>query len=602
MRRFIVIVVVLVVLVLGGAVTGNIIYKKYPAQVAKYGGMVVNFFRTLGAPEGTLATETNQAYPRSTSAEAVHPTGTPQTPAVHSDWPSYNRTLTSDRYSPLTQITIGNARQLKTLCTYDVGDYTSFETGLIMVEGALIGTTEFDIFSLDPVTCAQNWRTHEEYPPSLLGVNRGAAYWNGMLFRGTQDGRVLAYDFKTGKQQWQTTIANPSVGETVPAAPIVWDGMVYVGQAGGDNKGVKGRMYGLDATTGKIVWESYLVPYEEGDLIRGPLGKSPLTKATWKSGPRIPISGGATWTSTTLDPATGSLYVPGGNPAPDFAIGPREGENLYSGSVVVLDAKTGDYRNHYEISGEDWHDWDVSNPPIFANTRGGKDLLVVAPKDGHVYGIDRATGERLYKVPATQVVNVEAPFVVGESVRFCPGSVGGAEWNSPAYVPATNLILVGEVDWCFAVTMQDTQELETAPMGQPWSGMATMNPFYMFGSPLEGDKDWHGWVYAIDADTGQWAWRAKLNYPVVSGMTPTAGGVVFFGDVGGNFYALNATTGEKLWGEKIGGGIGGGVITYTADSKQKVAVATGFTSPAWPTQITTAKVIVLGLEEAGTAK
>ena len=237
-----------------------------------------------------------------------------------------------------------------------------------------------------------------------------------------------------------------------------------------------------------------------------------------------------------------------------------------------------------------------SNPPILVRTQGGKDLVVVAPKDGHVYGIDRATGERLYRVPATQIENVEAPFTVGKPVRFCPGSVGGAEWNSPAYDPATNLILVGEVDWCFAVTLEDTQKLETAPMGQPWSGMSALNPFNAFGHPLEGDKDWHGWVYAIDADTGQWAWRAALNYPVISGMTPTAGGVVFFGDVDGNFYALNAATGEKLWGEHIGGGIGGGVITYTADGKQKVAVAAGFTSPMWPTKITTAKVVVLGLD------
>ena len=100
----------------------------------------------------------------------------------------------------------------------------------------------------------------------------------------------------------------------------------------------------------------------------------------------------------------------------------------------------------------------MSNPPILVRTQGGKDLVVVAPKDGHVYGIDRATGERLYRVPATQIENVEAPFVVGEPVRFCPGSVGGAEWNSPAYDPATNLILVGEVDWCYAVTLEDTHE------------------------------------------------------------------------------------------------------------------------------------------------
>ncbi len=596
MRRILVAVFLLALI---GVASGAAIYKMFPAQMAKYGGMAFNFYRSFDAPKGTLVTEANPDYHGGAAIEVAPSTGTQQ--AADADWPSYNRTLTSDRYSPLKQITTLNAGQLKVLCTYDTGVYTVFETGLIMVEGALIGTTEFDIFSLDPATCAENWRTHEDIPPSILGVNRGAAYYDGMLYRGTQDGRVLGYDFKTGKRLWATTIADPKIGETVPAAPIAWEGMVYVGQAGGDYKGVKGRMYGLDAKTGKIVWEFYLVPYAKGDLVRGPLGKSPLTDASWNTGSGIPISGGATWTSTTLDPSTGSLYVPGGNPAPDFAIGVREGvagqaANLYSGSVVVLDAKTGDFRNNYDISPDDWHDWDVSNTPILVKTKGGKDLVVVAPKDGHVYGIDRASGERLYRVPATRIENVDAPFVVGKPVRFCPGSVGGAEWNSPAYDPATNLVLVGEVDWCYAVTLQDTHELETAPMGTPWSGMSALNPFNDFGHPLEGDEDWHGWVYAIDADTGQWTWRAQLNYPVLSGMTPTAGGVVFFGDVDGNFYALNAATGEKLWGQHVGGGIGGGVITYAAGGNQKIAVAAGFTSPMWPTKVTTAKVIVLGLE------
>ena len=170
-----------------------------------------------------------------------------------------------------------------------------------MVESALIGTTEFDIFSLNPATCAENWRTHEDYPPSLLPANRGAAYLDGMLFRGTQDGRVLAYDFKTGKRMWETTIADPKLGESVPSAPIAWDGLVFVGNAGGDFKGGKGRMYALDAKTGKIVWEFFLVPKAEGEAVRGPQGASPLDTATWKNAPGIPISGGGTWTSYTLD-------------------------------------------------------------------------------------------------------------------------------------------------------------------------------------------------------------------------------------------------------------------------------------------------------------
>jgi glucose dehydrogenase len=138
-----------------------------------------------------------------------------------------------------------------------------------MVEGALIGTTEFDIFSIDPSTCAENWRVHEEYPAYILPTNRGAAYLDGRLFRGTDDGRVLAYDFKTGKRLWETTIADVKTGEDVPAAPIAWEGLVFIGNAGGDFKGAKGHMYALDAKTGKIVWQFFLVPKTEGILFAG---------------------------------------------------------------------------------------------------------------------------------------------------------------------------------------------------------------------------------------------------------------------------------------------------------------------------------------------
>ena len=188
-----------------------------------------------------------------------------------------------------------------------------------MVDGALIGTTEFDIFSLNPATCAENWRTHFDYPGSLLPSNRGAAYMDGMLFRGTQDARVLAFDFKTGKQLWETTIAEPKHGESVPSAPIAWDGLVYVGNAGGDFKGGKGHMYALDAKTGKIVWEFFLAPKSDGDERSGTGGHDAARLSTWNNAPGIPITGAGTWTSYTLDIKNGLLYVPGGNPAPDFA-------------------------------------------------------------------------------------------------------------------------------------------------------------------------------------------------------------------------------------------------------------------------------------------
>jgi len=599
-----------------GAIVGGGLFLAFPIQMVHIGGLTMSYIRNLGAPAGTIdrqinprwahlnlgtepGTATTEPNPDFKAADGAAAPVSATAPATTADWPSYNRTVANERFSPLRQIDTKNVGKLKVLCTYDTKKVTSFEPGLLMVNNAVIGTTEHDIFSLDPVTCRENWRTHEEYPESILSVNRGAAYLDGRLFRGTQDGRAIAYDFKTGKKLWETQLAYAEKNETIPSAPIAWNGMVFMGNAGGDWKGVKGRMYGLNAETGKIVWEFYLVPRTEGDPMRGPQGKSPLDTSTWGNDPGVPITGGGTWTSYTLDPSTGLLYVPGGNPAPDFAKSVRPGDNLYSGSVVVLDAMTGNYSYHIPIAPADWHDWDVSSPPAVFQTWGGKKLVSIAPKDGHLYGYDQTTKSMLYRVPVTRIENVDKPFVVGKSVRFCPGAVGGAEWNGPAYVPTTNLVLIGEVEWCTNVVLQTDDELHAVKEGQPWMGMHALNPANALGRQDKADGHWAGWVYAVDADTGVWKWRLKTNYPIISGMTPTAGGVAFFGDVGGNFYALNAATGEKLWGEKLDGAVGGGVITYIAqDGMQKVAAAIGFTSILWPTEITTGKIVVLGLDSA----
>ena len=227
--------------------------------------------------------------------------------AAFQDWPAYNNTLTSQRYATLDAIDTKNVAGLKVRCTFDTGEQVSFQSGLLEVDGALFVTTEHDTFSIDANNCKQNWRAHGEFASGVLKVNRGAAWLDGRVFRGTVDGRVIAYSAKYGKPLWSTTIANPAAGESVPAAPIAWNGLVFIGNAGGDNKGVKGRMYALDAKTGHIIWEFYMVPKAPGDAARGPRapGAAPNAAASWKNTKGIPITGGATWTSYSLDPVTG---------------------------------------------------------------------------------------------------------------------------------------------------------------------------------------------------------------------------------------------------------------------------------------------------------
>jgi alcohol dehydrogenase (cytochrome c) len=510
--------------------------------------------------------------------------------AAYKNWPSYNNTLTSERYATLDAIDSKNAAGLKVLCSFDTGEQVSFQSGLVEVDGALFATTEHDTFSIDANTCKQNWRAHEEFAPGVLKVNRGPAWLDGRVFRGTADGRIIAYAAKNGKPLWSTTIADPAKGESVPASPIAWNGLVFIGNAGGDNKGVKGRMYALDAKTGHIVWEFYMVPKAPDDAARGPEapGAGSNFATSWKNAKGIPITGGATWTSYSLDPVKGLLYVPGGNPAPDFAKAPRQGANLFANSIVVLDAKTGGYQRHFQLVTRDFHDWDVSSAPVLFLSKEGHRMLAEAPKDGHLYLIDLTNGRTIYRTPVTTVSNIEAP-MTSQGTRFCPGSQGGAEWNGAAFDPADNLIFTGEVDWCTTVHAVAAAALVSAPLGRPWSG-ATDG----FGQQ-DDPKRWSGWMTATDAASGERKWQFHAPFPIMGGVTPTGGGLLLFGDMGGNFYAFGAASGKKLWSTDLGGAIGGGVITYDAGQGQKIAVAAGLTSPIWPTPKINGKVVVLGL-------
>jgi alcohol dehydrogenase (cytochrome c) len=563
-------------------------------------GLMLNAVRSAKNPPGTLTVEVGP------SGTAKVDTSSAQfneyDASTAGEWPSYNRTLQSRRYSPLDQINTGNVGRLKELCRYDTGLHESFESGPLMVHGALIFTTALDVFSIDPSTCRENWRTRETYRfKSFLVANRGAAYLNGRVYRGTLDGRVVAYDFKTGKQVWSTRIADQDTGEIVASAPIAWDGLIYIGVSLGDLKGVKGRVYALDAASGEITWEEYLVPKEAKDPQRGPQAALPARLDTWgnRTEPELPISGGGSWTSFTLDPGHRRLYIPVGNPSPDVAPGLRTGTNLYTNSVLTVDAKTGAYINHFQIAPVDWHDWDVSNTPTLVTTRGGKQIIAFTPKNGFLYSYDVLGNRLLYKTPVTRFENAAAPFSTEHATHFCPGSYGGGEWNGTAYDPRTNLLLSGDTEWCTSIIVLKENQIRETKLGDSWLGGVITNPVQQQTGQQDSHELWRGWIYATDADTGEWVWRARSNYPALSGITPTAGGLIFFGDMGGNLYALDATNGHPLWKQNLTGAIGGGVITYSASGQQRVAVAAGLTSPLWPTKIDTAKVVIYGLRDAG---
>jgi alcohol dehydrogenase (cytochrome c) len=179
-----------------------------------------------------------------------------------------------------------------------------------------------------------------------------------------------------------------------------------------------------------------------------------------------------------------------------------------------------------------------------------------------------------------------------DGTRFCPGSQGGVEWNGPAYDPKTNLAITGAADWCTTVWLSD-QPPSKGSKGMPWTGGRAQN---MFGKQDPAEK-WGGWITATDADTGVVKWKVRTPAPALSGITPTAAGLTFAGDMAGNFYVLDTATGKELAKQKMGGALGGGIVSYTAGGAQRLAVITGTYSPIWPVPKGMSKIVVMGLRK-----
>jgi len=517
--------------------------------------------------------------------------GNPVVPS--GDWPGYNRTLAGDRFSPLTEIDRTNVAQLKQICSYSLPEVTSLQTGPLVIGGTMYFTTDTISYAIDGSTCVERWRKVRHSPtPSSLGVNRGFAYMNGRLFRGTSDAHVIALDAADGHTLWDVPLDIAGPGVTVPMAPIAWNGMVFVGNAGGDIVGVTGHVYALDASEGHTIWRFDVVP------AGGP------ARATWDVAPNHPLSGGAFWTSFTLDEPNGLLYVPAGNPAPDFDLAIRRGGNLYSNSVIALDARTGKLVAYNQIVKNDAHDWDVDSPPALFTTRSGRSFVASSNKDGQLSvlardGLATARGSAAnpgsalplqWQMPTTTRSNVDVPLSRDRKTHFCPGIQGGTEWNGAAFNPQLNTLYAGAVDWCGSVQLaKDSTGPAPAP-GQYWFGSETPLP-----EILDPPAQAKGWLTAFDADNGSVRWKFAAPKPILAAVTPTAGGLVFAADMGGTLYAFDAATGQPIWQLATGQSAGGGIVTYTAGGRQLIGVASGMKSPTWPGGAESSHILVFGL-------
>lgn len=500
--------------------------------------------------------------------------------AQEADWPAYNGSLAGARYSTLTAISAANASTLRRVCTFDTGEQMSMQSGPVVVNGVLYLTTDTSTYAVDAATCREIWHTPRSYENiGFLKNNHGVAYMDGRLFRVHGGVHAYALDAATGRVLWDVDFRGVQ-GEGAPMAPLAWNGTVFVGNSGGDNIGVQGHVHALDAATGREIWRFDVVP-DTGHARR-----------SWPAGNDVPPTGGGLWSSFTLDAERGILYVPAGNPAPDFMPELRAGANLYTNTLLALDARTGRMVDFIQIlDGRlDWHDWDVSATPALIRTRAGTPLLALAGKDGQLHGIDpEVPMSILWSVPITTRENVDARLTHTRATRFCPGTQGGSEWNGPAYNPQTNLVYTGAVDWCTSIRLVHPDNVPS-PLPMDFTGHVDGG----FGD-FDPQSRWKGWVTATDADAGEIRWRYQADTPLLAGVTTTAGGIVLTGDMNGKLIVLDAATGRELFEGDIGAPTGAGVVTYQAGGRQYIAVAAGSISPIWPVQQATSRVTVFGL-------
>ena len=469
-------------------------------------------------------------------------------------WLMYNKGYSGQRYSALDQVSVSNAGYLKRLCTFDTGQDGSFQVTPQVYKGVMFLASGDRTYAVSASNCKPLWlNTYAAEGPEVLATSRGFALYNGVLYRGTGDAHLLAIDAGTGKTLWNKKVEDSSQGFFLSSAPIAYNDKIFIGDAGAD-WGIKAKMYAFDAKTGDKVWTFDTIPTG-----------SQAGADTWKKADSTTTGGGSMWTSYTLNPASGLLYVSVGNPAPDFAAEYRPGANLYTNSVVALDANTGTLDHYYQQVANDSKDYDTAAAPVLYGAAGGT-RIAVATKGGYLFSYDEINKSTAFKVPTVTVKNQDKrPTQAG--LPICPNYSAGSQWSGPAYMPGMNALFVNSVDWCGTVKLGEVRLVK----GQLFFGGAMQ---------LDPAEQSVGNTIAYDAASGKELWRYSLpGTRIVGGVTTTGGGLVMSGAANGTFYVLNAKTGGVLFKENIDKApIGGGVSTYMLGDKQYIAVAAGNTS------------------------
>src|SRR5947208_1038204 len=478
------------------------------------------------------------------------------------NWLLYGRDYSNQRYSPLDQIKVSNVKALITKWSYRTGKVGSFQTSPLVVDGVMYATTPFNhVVALDARNGTQIWRYEHKLRTEKFccgPANRGAAIGYGKVYTTTIDARLLALEQKTGRVVWDVTIADPEAGKRETVGEVLGVRELQGGIVTGST-GYSSNMAPL-VYKWKVIVGTKAVGY--GDHLNIKEGEKEAFKKfpnTWKAG------GGSLWSASAVDPELGLIYVGTGNPSPQMDDSTRPGDNLYTVSLVALDAETGRLKWHYQQVPHDRWGYDVASPAVlFDVTKDGRTLKAVgqAGKTGWFYVHDRRTGKLLLRSePFVPQENLFARPTAG-GVRIAPSATGGSSWSPVAFSPQTEAVYISGLHM---PARYISRTLGPGP-SSPWKS-------YTFFVPLR-DEHW-GTFTAIHASTGKILWQKKTDQPLVGGALATAGGLVFVGEGNGYFDAFDAKTGEVLWRFRCDAGVNAPPISYEVDGVQYLAVAAG---------------------------
>ena len=493
-----------------------------------------------------------------------------------SKWLTYSGDYTGQRHSPLTMITPGNVQDLVPIWTFQTGTMTrgrGFETTPLVLDGVLYvtGSNNF-AWALDARTGRPFWQYRRNLPDDLTygssaPVNRGFGILGDRLFMVTLDAHLLALDRKTGSVLWDIELADYQIGYAATLAPLVINDKVIVGISGGEYP-TRGFIDAYDPTSGDRIWRFYTVPSP------GEFGSE-----TWPDDPEVMArGGGATWMTGSFDPELNLIYWGTGNPNPDYYGEKREGDNLFTNSILAIEADTGTLRWHYQFTPHDLHDWDSNHVPVLADLVLDGELrkvVMVANRNGFFYMLDRVTGELLVGKPFTdttwarEIGSDGRPIVLNDGSKGClPDPWGGTNFMPPSFNPDLEMLFVTAREVCATFV---PQEPEIVP-GRP-----------SFGGVVWIDRDQgYGALRAIDVKTGERQWEFRYPSATMAGVMTTASGLVFAGDHEGNFMAFEASSGRNLWHYQTGSRIwGAAAMTHVLDGRQHVLIPSGTTLVAF---------------------